>query len=231
VLAACGGNDNKSSTTTTTAASATTTSTAAGAAQQARDAVAEARARKLVLVQADMPPGWAAEAAKPDTPEETATSNELSACAGLSADADDAANVNGDTFSMGPTTQVMSSADIVREERRYREDLLAVKGSKLQPCLQDFLTKSIGRELGNAPTGVEFTPLTVPSFGDSTVGYRLKANVTASGVALTLYFDLVLMAKDRAEVSATFLNIGQPFDNVLETSLLNKLGTKLNGTP
>jgi len=223
VLAACGGGGGKSS--STTSAPATTASTASSAAGS--DAAATARAQKLVLVQADLPSGWTATPSKADTSETKATNKELSTCVGTSGEEAQSADVKGDDFSMGQGTQVSSEAAIVKDEATYRKDVAAIKGPKLQSCLQDFLNKQLSKAVGSAPGSLQLTPLTVPTFGDVTVGKRLTASITAQGQTFNVYVDFVEMGKDKAEVTASFSNLGQPFDAGLEGSLLEKLGSKL----
>src|SRR4051812_29667822 len=127
VLAACGGDDDKSSSTTT---SAPTTSTTAAPPQQAGGGTDQARAQKVVFVQGDFPPGWAATPPTPPTPEEKAARQELATCGGTSGDADTSATVEGDTFATGPTTQVLSEGKVVKDDATYRRDLAAVNSPK-----------------------------------------------------------------------------------------------------
>ena len=55
----------------------------------------------------------------------------------------------------------------------------------------------------------------------------MTAALTAQGQTINVVVDFVLMAKSKAEVTASFTNLGQPFDPALETSLINKLGTRV----
>src|SRR5205807_4439107 len=166
VLAACGGGGSNSSSTTSTP---TTASAAADT----------ARAQKLVFVQGDLPAGWTSSPRTPDTTEDKANNQALSACVGTSGDAGHSADVKGNDFSQGPATQVGSEAQIVKDEATYRSDVAAIKGPKLQPCLKDFLTKAVTKAAGSPPTSVQISTLPVPSFRDATVGLRLTVGITA----------------------------------------------------
>jgi hypothetical protein len=181
-----------------------------------------------VFVQADFPAGWTASPPTPDTAEDKANNKEVDACIGTSGADAHSADVKGNAFSMGPTTQVGSQAQVVKEEATYRQDVAAIKGPKLQPCLQTFLTKALTKGVGSAPTSVQVSSLPVPSLGDVTVGLRITAGITTQGQALTVYLDAVLMGRNRAEVTSTFLNVGQPFDAALQRTLLDKLGARVN---
>ena len=60
--------------------------------------------------------------------------------------------------------------------------------------------------------------------------YVSTAGLTVQGQNLTLVLDLVLMGKDRVEVTGTFSNLAQPFDQELEKTLISKLGAKLEAS-
>lgn len=227
VLAACGGGGSKSSSTT----SAPSTSAASGTTSGAKDASAEARARKLVLVQADFPQGWTGTPASADTAEDKAANQEFSTCIGSSGESTQIADVKGDDFTMGsPATQAGSEAQIVKEEAAYRKDVAALKGPKFQPCFQDLLAKALTRAAGGTPANVQVSPLSVPTFGDVSVGLRMSATITVQGQSLSLVIDAVAIGKDKAEVTGTFSNLAQPFDQALEKTLIGKLGAKLNAS-
>jgi len=224
-LAACGGGSSNSSSTTT--APTTSTSTASSPTSAGSDPAATARAQKLVFVQADFPPGWTGTPSS-NSPDEKEASKELDACIGTSGDDAKSADVNGDDFAMGQGTQVSSEAQIVKSETTYHSDVAAVKGPKLQQCLQDFVTKALTKAVGTAPASVQLVDLPVKSFGDVTIGKRLTAGLSAQGQTINVVVDFVLMAKNKAEVTGSFTNLGQPFDQALETTLIDKLGAKLN---
>ena len=227
VLAACGGGSSKSSSTTTSPTTATSTpsSTAAGS-----DPAATARAQKLVLTQADFPAGWTGTPAAADTPEAKAAGQQFATCAGLSGESAQSADVKGDDFNMGsPATMVSSETRIIKDDSTYKKDVESLKSGKFQPCLQDFLTKSLASATGGAtPTNVQVSPLTTDKFGDVTVGIRMSAGITVGGQTATLVVDAVVLGKNKAEVQTAFINLAQPFDPALEKSLIGKLGAKLD---
>jgi hypothetical protein len=228
IFAACGGGGSNSSTTTS---APTTSTTASSSGTAGSDPAAVERAKKLVLVQADFPAGWTGTPAAADTPEDKASNRELADCVGLSGDKAQVADVKGDNFSMGsPVTQVGSEAQIIKDEATFKSDVAAIKGSKFVPCLQQFLSKAIAKQAGTAPVNPQVSTFSVPTFGDVTVVVRLSAGITVQGQTLDLVLDLVLMGKNRAEVTGTFSNVGQPFDQALEKTLIDKLGAKLNAS-
>src|SRR5207248_9696502 len=88
------------------------------------DPAAVARAQKLVLVQADFPPGWTGAPPTPDTPEAKTAKQELATCIDASAPDAKVADVNGQSFSMGsPRTQVTSEATIAKDGAAYQQDV------------------------------------------------------------------------------------------------------------
>lgn len=178
-------------------------------------------------MQADFPAGWTGTPSN-TSPDQKAANKELDACIGTSGDDAKSADVEGDDFAMGQGTQVGSEAQIVKSEATYKSDVAAVKSPKLQSCLQDFVTKELTKAVGTAPGSVQLTDLPVKSFGDVTIGKRLTAGLSAQGQTINVIVDFVLMAKNKAEVTGSFTNLGQPFDQTLETTLIDKLGAKLD---
>jgi hypothetical protein len=218
---ACGGgkSDTSSNDTTPESTAPPTTASAAGDIDLAK---------KVVFVQGDFPPGWTAKAAdQTQTPDDKATSKELSDCVGTSGQTANSARWKGDDFSMGQA-QVGSEATVIKDEATYRKDIDAIKGTKVQTCVKDVFNKALAKQFGSAPTSLDVASLDVPHHGDATVGLRMTVGASAQGVNITLLLDLVVMAKNRVETSATFLNVGQPFDSALQKSLVDKLGARVD---
>lgn len=228
VVAACGGSGGSKSTTTT--AAPTTATSAPSSTSGGSDAAATARAQKLLLTQSDFPAGWTGTPAAADTPEDKSANQEFATCAGIAGEASQSADVKGDDFSNGsPATQVGSEAQIIKDEATYKKDVDALKGGRFRSCLQDFLTKQLAKATGGAaPANVQITPLSTDTFGDVTVGFRMSAGLTVQGQTVTVILDAVAMGKNKAEVTGTFTNLTQPFDQTLEKSLIAKLGAKLD---
>jgi hypothetical protein len=214
-VTACGSDDND-----TTEASTSPLTTLSAAADLDT-------AKKLVLVAADLPPGWTAE---PDDQTAGAGSDaradELAICTGTSGKASETADWNGDEFSMG-TSEVSTDVSMVKDEATFRRDAEAIKGPKVQTCVKDAITKMLS-PLGAAPDSVEVTPLEVAEFGDVSVGYRITATLAARGQTQTIYLDLIMIGKNRAQTTTTFSNVGEPFDPTLQRSLIAKVGAKVD---
>jgi hypothetical protein len=70
---------------------------------------------------------------------------------------------------------------------------------------------------------VTVTKLSVSGVGDHVVGFRASVPVTGNGQSETEYVDVVIATKDRAIVTLTATNSGEPFDQATETQLLGKV--------
>lgn len=220
-LTACSSGTKKSDTTGTTSPTATSDTAAAD----------RAKAEKVVLVQADFPAGWTATPASPD-PREDQQAKELAACAdAVDPSVAESAQVDGPDVNK-ENASVSSSVTFVKTEEYAQTDLKAITGSKIEKCVEDFAKKALDEELKSNESGatlesVEFDRITVQKYGDATVGFRLTATIEAQGERLTAYQDLIFILKGRAEISASFFDLGKPFDQTLEKDLLAKLGAKL----
>ncbi len=185
------------------------------------------KAKKVVLVTSDFPPGWTA---TPDDQTESADdkarSKELSDCVGTSGDETQTAKWSGDSFSMNDD-EVSSESNVASDNAVYRKDIAAIKSPKLRDCVKTIFTKLLTEQIGQEPTAVEVAPLEVAKHGDTTVGVRMKVSL-ATEATDTLYVDLVLMGKKRVEVTTTFTTVGKPIDAALEKSLIDKQGARLN---
>jgi len=183
-------------------------------------------AKKLVLVTSDLPPGWKA---KPDdqstTPEDKAGSNAFSDCVGTGRDESRSAKWSGDTFSMDDD-EISSETNVASDKAVYRKDIDAFKSPKLGDCVKTLFTKLLTEQLGEAPTSFEVSTFDVAKYGDATVGVRMKVAL-GPPVSDTIYVDVVVIGKDRAEVTSTFSSVGQPIDAALEKSLIAKQGARV----
>ena len=200
---------------------------AVGPAPAAGTAGDTARARTIVLQQADMPAGWRA-AAHTETPVEKERARDLSLCLGRpDPETFRSALVYGPDITLGQT-QVSSIATVLNTGEDAKADLAAVRGPKYGPCLVPPFRDDLRRQAGDAKVeNVATEPLAVESFGDGSVGIRLTADLVYADHTDHLFADLVYMSKDRTTVSATFFSFAQPFPAQLEESLVSRMGHRL----
>ena len=214
-LVACGGGDG------------TDDEDAVGPAPATGQAGDTARARTIVLQQADMPAGWRG-AAHSETPAEQARSREISLCLGRpDPDTFRSARVYGPDLTMGQI-QVSSIATVLNTVDDARADLAAVRGPKYGECPVTAFRADLQRQAPDARVEeVASEPLQVEEFGDGSVGIRLTANLVYPDRTDRLFADLVYISKNRATVSATFFSFNQPFPSALEQSLVSRMGNRI----
>jgi hypothetical protein len=213
-LAACGGDKKPASSGSTDTAAAD-----------------RAKAEKLVLVQADFPVGWAGTTAQPDTAEDDEQGAALAECAGAVDPAvAESATVTGKDFAKD-TAEVSSEVTYVKTTEQAQTDLAAITGSKLESCVKDFAGDLLQKELEGSGATLErfdFDRIETDKVGDATEAFRMTATVSAGGQTLRIFIDLIFILKDRAEISLSFSEVGKPFDQALQKSLLAKMGAKLS---
>jgi hypothetical protein len=222
VLAACGGGDETPPVATapaTTAAAATTTTV---------DVAADkAKAATLLLGPTDLP-GWKAKPHQED-PADKAFDDQLAACVGRpSPSTYTTASADSPSFSMGDA-EVSSDAQLVRTVEDFRADVAAVRGPKYAPCVRNGLTKLLQRQLpaGAAVQSATVVRLPIAGYGEFSARFRATIKLLIQGQPAIVYQDAILLGKGRVELSASFSNLGQPFDPALEGALVAKLSAKL----
>jgi hypothetical protein len=217
VLAGCGvvGGDDE----TPPAATAPTT---------AVDAAADkVTATTLLLTSTDLP-GWTAKPAQND-PADKAFDDQLAACVGRpSPSTYTTARAASATFSMG-NAEVSSDVDIVRTVEDFNADVAAVRGAKYAPCVRNGLTKLIQQQLppGTAVQSATVTRLPIGGLVVFSARFRATIKLLIQGQPAIVYQDAILLGKERVELSASFTNLGRPFNPALEQALVAKLGARL----
>jgi hypothetical protein len=200
---------------------------AVGPAPATGKAADTARARTIVLEQADMPAGWRG-AAHTETPLETERSRNISLCLGRpDPDTFRSARVYGPDMTLGQT-QVSSIATVLNTVEDAKADLDAIRSPKYGQCLIPAFRDDLRRQAADARVeNVATEPLTVESFGDGSVGIRLTADLVYADRTDKLFADLVYITKDRTTVSATFFSFVQPFPAPLEQALVSRMGNRI----
>lgn len=186
-----------------------------------------ARARTIVLEQADMPAGWRG-AAHTETTLEIERARDISLCLGRpDPDTFRSARAYGPDLMMGQS-QVSSIATVLNTVEDAKADLAAVRGPKYGQCLIPAFRNDLARQATDAKVeNVATEPLTVENFGDGSVGLRLKADLVYADRTDQLFADLVYISKDRSTVSATFFSFNQPFPAQLRDALVARMGNRI----
>jgi hypothetical protein len=193
----------------------------------------DAKAQSLVLRQADLPGTWTA------TPHEKsadsqAQSAQLAACLGLPDPlTTETADVDSPDFSMGADPNkitVESNADLLQTADQAKADFAAFGGPALETCLKTLFGQIIqsGISARNVSlASVTYDRLPVKNYADATIGLRLSATLVGPSGRATLYQDLILMRKDRAEVTLVFASSGDAPPAELEQAVIDTAGTRL----
>jgi hypothetical protein len=228
VPAACGGgNDTQSSAggpTTTVAPTTVAPTTVTAVVSAAAD---KATARTLLLRSSDLPDGWRATPYRKGLDEKLAD-DKLAACTGRpKPDTYATADIYSPVFVMG-NAEASSEALLVRTVEDFQADATAVAGPKFFRCVKDILSKFIFRQSqGVSVKSIVIEPIQVARYGEFSMGFRTTVKATSQGRSRTFYLDTVLLGKGRIELSASFSNVGRPFDPTLRRALLAKLGARL----
>ena len=245
-LAACGGNSDKKASSTSTSTSSTAAGAVAGATGSTASGATPTTAKKstaatgkpspsdaahidkLVFVTDDFPSGWKGTASSPPDPNDDAA-RQLSDCVGGTPPEAETAHKYGDSFSNSDSTQVSAEASTVATASDFKRDKDAISGPKLSPCLKEAFNKEMQKEVpGGGSVTVDIGDLSAKKYGDVTVARQITITAKGATGSAKIYVDFVFMGKNRAEVTASFLNVNAPFDSGLESDLLSKLGKRVD---
>ena len=188
------------------------------------------RARLLVLTQADLPEGWRSSRYKSD-PVSAREDKKLATCIGAPDPAtSQTADVFGDVFGQGAQT-ITSEAVFMRTQPDAAKAAAAVKGARAIACATSSVRPVLAEQLRLQGVSAKIRSIAVtrhvlPLKGFVS-GFRVVVNLAASGAAITVQEDVIVLARGRAQVRATFVDVGIAFPPALELSLMRKLATKL----
>jgi hypothetical protein len=216
--AACGGGSNASSSQSSSTSQPATTTTAANA---ARD---NATASAINLTAADLP-GWTA-SPNQTTAGDQAMSNQLALCAGApNPTQTQVVDVNSPNFDQG-SVEVNSDVTMVRSRSDALADLAAMRGSRLQGCVQSVVVPYIKSQLpsGAALNDLHITTSVPPNAPAESFAFDVTASVTGPQGSLPINTEAVGFLQGRAEVEldVTVTGGGSP-DPTLVQKLLATL--------
>ncbi len=188
------------------------------------------RARALVLAEGDLPDGWHASVHSGDSVVEQENIR-LAVCTGAP---DPAAVQTADVFGrdFGQGAQIIGSEGVfVRTAADATKAIAALKSIRAIRCatasVRPILIEQLHKQGVQATVrSVRVTRLTIPVRG-FVAGFRVVATLSAVGATLTVFQDAVFLAKGRAQVRATFIDVGIAFPMDLEIALVTKLSAKL----
>jgi hypothetical protein len=188
------------------------------------------RGKSIVLTDADFPAGWTGTPHKQDA-SDRAFERRISACSGMTDSKGQTADDFGRDYGLNQA-QVGSEVAFFKTAALARQDFGTVNNKRLLGCVRsalvDLLTAALTKQAPGATiTKVSLGRTPVARYGDQSAALRLTVTVSVAGQRLNFYQDIVGIQKNRAEVTASFFNIGAPLPAALERSLLVKLAARL----
>jgi hypothetical protein len=191
------------------------------------------RVRLLVITAADLPGAWTARAHGVDKVADR-ENRRAAACSGVPDQATvDTADVFGNDFVQGAQI-VASEALFVRTQADATKTVVALKSRRALTCatasVRPILTAQLLKQGISATVQSLHVTRRVLAVRDFVTAFRVVAKLGASGSTLTIVEDVVFLAGGRAQVRATFVDVGVAFPSALELTLVKKLSAKLTGS-
>jgi hypothetical protein len=188
------------------------------------------RARLLVLSAADLPGAWTARAHSTDKVADR-ENRRAAACSGVPDQAAvDTADIFGTDFVQGAQI-VASEALFVRTATDAAKTVAALKGARALSCatasVRPILTAQLRKQGISATVQSVRVTRRVLAVRDFVTAFRVVAKLGAAGSTLTIVEDVVFLARGRAQVRATFVDVGIAFPSALQLTLVKKLSAKL----
>jgi len=141
------------------------------------------------------------------------------------------AEAQSPNFSDSDGNQASSDITFDATPAQVQDEFAVFRESQCPSCLQTALDAYITYELqhpsgsnGTVPQGVtvgksSVAQMSFPSFGDQSIAFRLTIPISADGLNIDGYFDVVAIQQTRVAVSLQFFGVGAPFDANMEEQL------------
>jgi hypothetical protein len=183
---------------------------------------------RIPVQQADVPPGWTASTGSSGGGGQMDA--QLAACIGAkSSDADQIANVNGDTFDQGGS-EISSSASRYKTQADVDNDVKLLSSPKLDACLTKTLREGVA---SSAPPGASVDSVSFHvspgSHGgpSNVVGIGTgKLTLSADGASISAYLDIAFITGPRVEAEVDFTGLGAPIDKSLQRRLVAAVASR-----
>jgi hypothetical protein len=188
------------------------------------------RARLLVLTQTDLPDGWHPSKHTADAVADR-EDRTLAACVRApDPSPSQTADVFGDVFGQGAQT-ISSEAVFSRTQSDAKKATAALKGARAIPCARASVLPVLNEQLRKQGLKATIRSIAVTRGTLAVEGFvsafHIVVTLAAAGTAITIHEDVVVLARGRAQVRATFLDVGVAFSPAFELSLVKKLSGKL----
>jgi hypothetical protein len=170
-----------------------------------------ALARRILLKQADVGPDWVRVGSVPKT------SSSLS-CPGFDPDFS-RFSITGESsaaYEYRSLDSILASAEVYPSRAQAAGDFKLGAKSQFAACLRRVLLRSFA-SLGSAVkvSGMSARQVSAPKLGERSTAYRLVARLSASGLTLRVYLDILVLQRGRSEAFLAFTGVDSPIPSQL----------------
>jgi hypothetical protein len=186
----------------------------------------------VVLKLADFPSGWTEDEATPE--EEDSANDPIDKCfggKGKTLDENTTAEADSPDFSRGETTSVSSFSAVMKSEKDAEETMDILASDTLKDCfnqaLADELKATAGEDEGFSLGDVTTKSASFTKVGEETTALQFLIPISAPGVEVSFYADLVFFRQDRV-IGGLFLgNLESPLASSEGEALARKMVTRM----
>jgi hypothetical protein len=128
-------------------------------------------------------------------------------------------------FARRDGTLIFSSAEVFRSASDQHGDWALTARKEALPCLRQTLKMASGGVLNVTKAAM----LPAPLGSDRSIWFRASVAVNATGVKMTIWLDMLAVARGRADATLGVISMRKAPSAALERSLLAKLASRLSG--
>jgi hypothetical protein len=129
------------------------------------------------------------------------------------------------SFTRSDGTSIFSAAEVFRSSADERGDWQRSARRAALPCLAHALEQLSRGGLRLKVTSSATRP--APRLGERSISFRIRATISASGAVVKTWFDIIGVARGRADATLAVISIRAAPSATLEQSLLSKLARRL----
>jgi hypothetical protein len=130
------------------------------------------------------------------------------------------------SFSRPDGTSLFSAAEVFRTSADERGDWQRSARRAALPCLAHMLERLSRNGVRLKVTSSTLRPS--PRLGDRSISFRLAATISSNGASVKTWFDILAVARGRADATLAVISFWAPPESALEQSLLTKLSHRLS---
>jgi hypothetical protein len=231
-----GGGAGPSSAPASTTADRVSAASAESPQQTARD---RALGERAVLRLSDFPSGWSAHARRRRARIAPDVETSFAACVGVRPSllrGHPATRVKSDEFRNAAGASARNSVTYLPSVAVAKERMVLFERIGASPCVKTAITAAVEGALQGSPRtsgvaigSVSVTRLPFPHYGDKSIALRLTVPVSARGLTVMVYVDIVIARKGRAGTTLLFEAIRSPPSGGIEQRLTAITVSRLGG--